>query len=332
MNSRERILNAIEGKPVDRTPVWPFVMAFSAKYGGVAYSEFATDYKKLAQAQIKTADDFELDAIAVDSDAYREASACGAVLTYPEDDLPLVTKHAIQNKSSFLFQVPDISGSERLVDKIEGVRYLKQYYQGEKAICGWIESPLQSAGTLYDLNEFMMDLYEEPEFVEELLEFTAEFGIRFALEQANAGADIIGIGDAMASMVSPGCYEQYIMPYTKKMVDGIRAKSDVKLKYHICGSAAHVLPFAKQVGFDIINVDYKIDAMAAFDVVGSSVCIKGNIDPVAVLRDGTPQQVMQAANALLTLKQPRFILSAGCEVARDTPHQNLRAMVQSVRG
>lgn len=59
-----------------------------------------------------------------------------------------------------------------------------------------IEAPLQNAGIMYDLNEFMMDFYEEPEFIKELLEFSTELGVKFALEQAKAGADIIGIGDA----------------------------------------------------------------------------------------------------------------------------------------
>lgn len=331
MTSKERIFNAIEGKSVDYTPVWPFVMAFSAKYAGIPYSKFATDGNMLAKAQIKTADDFGLDAVVADSDAYREASACGAVLEFPEDDVPKVIKQAIEDKSKFNFKIPNIQNSERLLDKIQCIYQLKEYYKNEKAVVGWIESPLQSAGTMYDLNEFMMDLYEEPEFIKELLDFSSELGIEFALEQVNAGADIIGLGDAMASMVSPSIYETYIFPYTQKVVDEIRKKSNVKLKYHICGDAKHILPYAKKIGFDIINIDYKIDAKEAFDIVCDEICIKGNIDPVSILKDSTPEIIKIEVLKLLELKQPKFILSAGCEVPRDTPHENLKALVESVQ-
>ena len=191
MTGLERIMNAIDGKEVDKTPVWPFVMAFSAKYANIPYSKFATDYKSLAKAQIKTAEDFGLDAVTVDSDAYREASAFGSILEYQEDDLPIIVKHAITDKTRFSFKIPDIGSSERLVDKIEGIRYLKKYYQNQKAVVGWVESPLQSAAMLYDLTEFMMDLYAEPEFTKELIEFVTEFEIKFALEQAKDRKSVV---------------------------------------------------------------------------------------------------------------------------------------------
>ncbi len=331
MNGYERIMNAIAGKTVDRTPVWPFVMRFSAKYSNVPYSNFCQDYRELMKAQIETSEDFELDAVTIDSDPYREASACGAILEFPENDLPIMKKYAVENKKKFAFKVPDISTSKRLVDKIEGIRAAKNYFKNEKAVSGWIEAPLQSAGALYDLNEFMIDFYEDTGFIQEILEFSTELGVKFALEQAKAGADVIGIGDAIASMVSPDFYEKFIFPYTKKLVDEIKKHSDVKLKYHICGDAWHVLQCAGKIQFDIINIDSLVDMRKAFDLVGDSVCIKGNIDPVGVLKNGTEEQIDQKAKELIGLKQPRFILSAGCEITPDTPHANLHMLAKAAK-
>lgn len=330
MNGRERILASVNGERMDRTALWPFVMAFSAKYANIPYREFATDYRKLGQAQIRTADDFGLDAVTVDSDAYREASAFGAELIFPENDLPIMVRPAIEDKGKFLFRKPVIADSPRLVDKIEGVRYLKEHYQGEKAVVGWIEGPLQSAGMLYQMDEFMVDLFEEQEFVGELLEMITEFEVEFAMEQIKAGADIIAVGDAMASLVSPDIYQRLIFPHIKKMVDILHSRSRVKLKYHICGESRHLLPYVVEIGFDIINIDYKMDVEEAFRMTRDRICIKGNINPVAVLKDGTREQVAEEAEKLLALGNPRFILSAGCEVPRDTPIENFRAMCEAV--
>lgn len=330
MNGRERILASIDGKERNQIALWPFVMAFSAKYAGVSYREFATDYKMLAKAQIMTADAFGLDAVTVDSDAYREAAAFGAVLDFPEDDLPIMKKAAIPDKTKFQFKKPDIYSCQRLMDKIEGIRCLKEHYKGEKAVVGWIEAPLQSTGLLYNLDDFMMDLFEEDSFVMELLELVTEFEIEFALEQARAGADIIAIGDAMASLVSPIVYKERIFPFIKKVVDGIHRESDAKVKYHICGNAAHLLQYVEEIGFDIINIDYKIDIKEAFRLTNNKVGIKGNINPVAVLKDGTKEQIRCEAEKLLALNNPRFILSAGCEVPRDTPVENFKALCEMV--
>lgn len=330
MTGYERIMAAIAGESVDQTPVWPFVMMFAARHSGTPYGKFASDFHAMAESLIRTAEDFELDAIAVDSDAYREASACGAVLEYPEDGLPVVRKHAIEDKASFRFPYLRIEDCPRLVDKIEGVRMVKSHFGKEKAVCGWVEAPLQCAGTLYGMEDYMSDICEEPEFVQDLLEYVTELDIRFARAQIEAGADLIGIGDAMASLVSPRIYEEYFLPYTKRLVQEIRKGNNVKLKYHICGNSKHLLQYAEEIGFDLVNIDYLVDYPSAIEMVHRNVCIKGNINPVDLLK-GTPEEIEAAAHQLLSVGYPRFILSAGCEVGRDTPEENLHALVHSAK-
>lgn len=331
MNGYERIMRAIAGEKVDHAPVWPFVMSFAAKYAGVPYGKFASDYREMARALIKTAEDFDLDAITVDSDAYREASACGAVLEFPEDNLPIVRKQAITNREHFDLPYHKIEDCERLMDKIYGVDAVKRHFGGDKAVCGWVEAPLQCAGTLYAMNDYMEDIFEDPDFVTEILEYVTEMDIRFAVMQAQAGADIIGIGDAMASLVSPTTYRSYFLPYTKKLVEGIRAGSkDVKLKYHICGKSAHLLPFVEEIGFDIVNIDHPVDLAAAVEATHGKVCIKGNVNPVTLL-SSSDDAIRESVRALLDVHAPRFILSPGCEVGKFTPPEKLHVFVEAAK-
>lgn len=331
MNGRERVLAAIEGRERDHVPFWPFVMAFSAKYAGIPYSQFATDHRKLGEAQIRTAEAFDLDVVTMDSDAYREASAFGAALEYPEDDLPVLKRRAVVDKKSFSMKKPEIASSERLVDKIEGVRYLKERCGQERAVSGWIEAPFQSCGVLCQVDTFLVDVLEEDAFVRELLELVTEFEIEFAVEQARAGADIIGIGDAMASLVSAQVYGEQIYPWTKRVVEGIQEKTSAKLKYHICGYSRHILPYVEKLGVDVVNVDYKVDVAEAFALIGGKLAVKGNVDPVAVLKNGTEEEVRAAVREMAPFASRPYILSPGCEVPRDTPPENLRAMSQEAK-
>ena len=46
----------------------------------------------------------------------------------------------------------------------------------------------------------MVDFIDDPAFIAELFDFTVTLGLRFAKLQIEAGADIIGVGDAAASL------------------------------------------------------------------------------------------------------------------------------------
>ena len=72
-------------------------------------------------------------------------------------------------------------------------------------------------------------------------------GCAFAAAQLEAGADTIGIGDAIASQVSPKLYEELIWPREKRLIDGIHAQGGL-VRLHICGNITHLLPGDRQAG------------------------------------------------------------------------------------
>jgi uroporphyrinogen-III decarboxylase len=61
--------------------------------------------------------------------------------------------------------------------------------------------------------------------------------------------------------------------------------------------------------------------------MGKQQVLLGNVNPVAVLRDGSRDEVTTAVAECHRQAGPRFIVGAGCEVPPDTPDDNLRAMV-----
>jgi uroporphyrinogen-III decarboxylase len=65
--------------------------------------------------------------------------------------------------------------------------------------------------------------------------------------------------------------------------------------------------------------------------MGPEQVLLGNLDPVRCLRDGTPESVRAAIAQCHQEAGPNFIVGAGCEVTRDTPHENLRAMCDYAR-
>jgi MtaA/CmuA family methyltransferase len=171
----------------------------------------------------------------------------------------------------------------------------------------------------------MTDFFDDPAFVRDLFNFAVEMELRFAKAQVAAGAEQIGIGDAAASLVGPHLYEEFVWPYEKRLIDGIRALG-VPVRLHICGNTRRILTGMGSLGCAIVDLDYPAPVADARAAMGPEQVLLGNIDPVRVLRNGTPEQVYTAVAACHRQAGSRYIVGAGCEVPRDTPEENLRAL------
>ena len=88
MDSRERVLKALNLQRPDKVPVVPFIISFAARYVGLRFIQYCKDASNLAKAQIATAERFKLDAVYVDSDAVVDIEAMGAEVKYFEDEVP----------------------------------------------------------------------------------------------------------------------------------------------------------------------------------------------------------------------------------------------------
>jgi MtaA/CmuA family methyltransferase len=201
----------------------------------------------------------------------------------------------------------------------------------EKVVEGWIEGPIAEAADLRGINTLMMDFYDDPAFVRDLFAFVIDMELRFAREQLRAGADLIGVGDAAASLVGPQIYEQFVWPFEQKLVGGIHAMGG-RVRLHICGNTSRILSGMGRLGCSIVDLDSLAPLHAARRQMGPSQVLLGNLNPVTVLRNGTPEEVTAAVAECHREAGPRFIVGAGCEVPRDTPPENLRALCEYARG
>ena len=97
MNSRERCIAAIKGRPVDRAPVFPLLMFFAQRRLGITYREFATNGRSMAEAQLNVLKTFPVDAITASSDAFRVAADLGADMAFPDDKPPFAQTPLVQS-------------------------------------------------------------------------------------------------------------------------------------------------------------------------------------------------------------------------------------------
>ncbi|ONI39951.1 uroporphyrinogen decarboxylase [Candidatus Epulonipiscium fishelsonii] len=327
MNSFERVMNRFEGKEVDKIPNLNIIMAFGAHHIGVTYKEFVTDYRKLVEANLYCCEQFGIDAVSCISDPMREASGFGATLVLPEYDVPYCKEPYIQDYSQLKDLKPvDPFKSERMLDRIRAVELYKQKVSGKYPIIGWVEGVLAEAADLRDINEIMVDIITEPEYVEELFEIIYEQQYKFMEAQVKAGADIIGVGNAAASLIGPDLYREHVLKYEKRIIDDIR-KLGAKSKLHICGDITSILDLIVEVAPDMVDIDWMVDfELAVNKFKGTSICAAGNLDPVTVFLQGNKETLTKAVNKCIDVADSKTFIAGGCEIPKFTPIENMITM------
>ena len=333
MNSRELVLAHLDGLPVDRLPLMPITMQFACRQIGARYRDYCLDHRVLVEGQLRTAELFGFDYVNTMSDPAREAADCGAPVAY-FDDQPvalLEDQSLLADKTRLAgLKIPDPLGGGRMHNGIQALALLKQKIGGEKIIEGWIEGPVAEAADLRGLNALMLDFDDDPVFVRDLMAFVTALELRFAREQIHAGAEIIGIGDAAASLVGPRIYEEFVLHYEQRLVQGIHALG-AKVRLHICGNTSKIVAGMGRLGCDIVDLDSMSPLDAARERMGAEQILLGNLNPVSVLLNGTPDIVRRGVAACHQLAGNRFIVGAGCEVPVNTPEENLRALCEYAR-
>ena len=328
MNGRERILAVLRGEAPDRLPLMPITMQFAAAQVGVNYRRYATDYTTLAAAQVHTARKFGFDYVSCISDPAREAADCGAEIVFFEDQPPAFREQEalLADKARLArLRIPDPFGGGRMTDRVRGVALLSEQVAGEKMVEGWVEGPIAQAADLRGISRIMLDFFDDPQFVRDLFGFVIALELKFALAQLEAGAEIIGIGDAAASLAGPAIYNEFIWPEEKKLVDAIHSAGGL-VRLHICGNTGKILEGIGRLGCDIVDVDYFVSMKDARAGTGGNQVLLGNINPVATLRDGSPDEICRSLAECRAAAGNKYIVGAGCEVPRDTPEQNLQAL------
>lgn len=334
MNGYERIRACIDGKPLDALPFMPITMMFAADHIGVPYGKYAADYRLLVEGQLRAAEAYDFDFVSCISDPARESADCGATVVWFDDQPPALdeSRALLADKAALGgLKQPDPLGGGRMTDRVLAAALFREKTGGEKLIEGWVEGPIALSADLRGINHLMMDFFEEPDFVRELMAFAVETGLAFAKAQIDAGADIIGVGDAAASLVGPMVYDDYVWQYEKQLVDGIHAAGGM-VRLHICGNTSPLLESMGKLGCEIVDLDHMVSMADARAAMGPDQVLLGNIDPVSVLRGGTPDGIRAALKVCHAACGDHYIVSAGCEVVRDTPLENVRAMRDFARG
>jgi len=331
MTSFDRYLAVVRGEAADILPRVPILMQFAAEHIGSNYGAFASDYRVLVEANLRCAEEFGFDQVSTISDPYRETQGFGAEIRYVRDGVPRCVKPPLEDaKDLRLLKKPNPRRSTRMLDRVRAVEAYHRAVPRKYSVLGWVEGPAAEAADLRGVTNFLMDLVLDAPFARELMERCVEVGIAFAKAQIDAGADTIGVGDAIASQVSPDLYAEMIFPLEQRLFEGIQAGGGL-VRLHICGDTTHLLPYFARLPVDIVDLDWQVDMAKARAILGRGKTMVANLDPANAVKRGTPASIRKALRAVYKAAGNPLLAGAGCEIPPGTADANLKALCAPIR-
>jgi MtaA/CmuA family methyltransferase len=328
MTNRERFMAAVNGEPRDRVPLFPLLMFLAADQAGITYREYATNGRAMAEAQLLVQQRYDLDAITACSDAFRITADMGAEMIFPEDKPPYAETPRITAGTDLgrLGRPEPTDPGSRMADRVLAVEEMARAAGGQVALLGWIDMPFVEACSMCGVTEFMLLMKDNPTRAHKILSLLTEIVIGFAVAQVQAGADMIGAGDASTSLISAKMYAEFALPYEQQVCQAIHDAGGL-VKLHVCGNTTHLLAHMATSGADLFNVDHMVPLERARDVYAAhDKCFKGNLNPVEQIMRASPEQCRQRAHECITMAEgSKYMLSAGCEIPAETPEAVFRA-------
>ena len=90
---------------------------------------------------------------------------------------------------------PSCGTASRVLDRIKAGELLAREAGGRVPVIGWVEGPLAESCDLAGVNEVLLKVFMEPDFVKRLMAKTLVTAKDFARAQVEAGCSVIGVGE-----------------------------------------------------------------------------------------------------------------------------------------
>ena len=335
MTPVERARALAEGRRVDRLPCNPNVANGVARIYGCKISEFNTDARTIAEAQIASYRRFGYDGVRIFTDLFPWAEAMGAKVFFPEDHTADLEKPAVDAAEKiFEIEPADPYRDGRLPVQIEAMKYLVDALGDEVPCAGGVVGPFTNAFFLIGVEKLIRLLFKNPEVVHRACEVSLETCIRYAQAIIDQGLTPT-ISEPMSSctVVNPKHFREFGAPYIKRLVEYITSRGK-PVTMHICGKTDKIWEDVVAMGIAGLSVDNVVDLRLCKERIGDRVKILGHVDPASVMYQGTQDEVKGAvAQCVLdAYDSPKgYVIMSGCSLPVETPFGNIQAMMDAAR-
>jgi len=335
MNSRERVIAALQRQEPDRVPI----AEWEIDYRVIKAISSESDYPDFVE-------NYGIDVVCVYEDVeFKDISPTtkldqfGIVRDFRGEVpmfWPMPVEGPIKSGKDLEKYVPPNPHDPR---RLASLQKMVKRFKGKKAIALIVFDSFLFAAFLRGMENFLADYIINPDFARKVAEIVNNYYIELARQAIRAGADIIVCGDDYCGkegpFMSPEHFKKFILPGLKKMVHAVKEEGGYFVK-HCDGYVWPIMDMLVDAGIDAYNPiqpDASLDIAEMKRVYGDKICLIGNIDCAHLLPFGTPDQVDEAVRRCIAQASPGggHIISSSNTIHSKVKPENFLSMIQAVK-
>lgn len=327
-NMRQWMADVIQRKDVTALPVMTHP---GIETNGNTVRQAVSNGRVHYEAVQTLVDRYPTVAAATIMDLTTEAEAFGAEIVFSDEAVPAVVGHSLTSIEAIdRLEVPSLSKG-RIPAYLKANLLAARHITDRPVFAGCI-GPFSLAGRLYDMSELMMLIYEHPDAAHQLLSKCTMFIRKYCLALRQTGVGGVMMAEPAAGLLSDGDCQVFSSDYVRYIVNEVQT-DDFLVILHNCGNTGHCTRAMVSTGAAAYHFGNKCLMEEVIRDVPPTALAMGNIDPVSVFKDGTPEQMRQVVFDLLekTRDYPNFVLSSGCDTPPHTPQANVDAFFEALR-
>ena len=346
---RDILVRCARGEEVERTPVW--LMRQAGRYMA-AFREYSTKYEfrqrsetpeMATELSLQCHRAYGMDGIIMFSDILTPLPVLGIDFDVVRGKGPVISTEikSEADVDALATATPD-SFDEKLPFLREILGTLsKEAEEANTSLIGFVGAPFtlaaytiegKSSKHCLDTKKlFMADERGDDKAASKFLDKLADMIGMYGCHQIECGAQVIQVFESWAHQLNPDLFEKYAKPAAQKAIKMMKEKyPDVPVIYFANGGSSY-LEKQRDMGADMIAVDWSIDMKQAREILGPDVPVSGNVDPTILF--GSKEQIEQAVRDCIDRAggPGKHLLNLGHGVMQGTPEEAVKWLVDECK-
>jgi uroporphyrinogen decarboxylase len=332
-----RFMKACRREPVDATPVW--LMRQAGRYmkeyrdlrAKVPFLELCKTPRLVSEVTVTAAKKLGVDAAITFADLLLIVEPLGFGLAYGQGEGPSI-KPALRLPRE-VDRLREVDPQQSLPYLYDAIRQTRTDLDPKLPLIGFAACPFTLASYLIEgggsrsYRHTKKLMYRDPGAWRALMEHLARNLAKYINGQVAAGVQAVQVFDTWVGCLGPADYREFVLPYTRMMIEGITPGTPV---IHFGTGTGMLLKDMREAGGDVLGLDSHVDLNEAWARLGYAVGVQGNLDPVVLYADqpyirSRVERILDQAGG-----RPGHIFNLGHGLLPDTPYQNVVALVDMV--
>lgn len=334
MTPKERAIAYAKGEEVDRIPTSLSAGETAPPLYGIPICDYYFSADAMVEVETRLAQDFHADNMGMGLGLRTVVEALGTELAYPRESVSYTVKPALE-------RLADVDNLEMIrIDKdgrfpiiVEAFERLQERFGDERILGSGLAGPFTTAASLFGTENFLKATVKDKEGAHKLLQFSTDcivkccedmnrrLGIKFALSEPMVSRNLL----------SKRQFCEFFLPYLRQSVERMNHFQG-STGIHICGNTKDRWKEVVDAGISSFWVDNCESLKELKEAHGERIAISGNVVPVDVLRNGTPEEIEENVRSCIMDAADNpcgYNLCPGCTTPVGTSKENMIAFMNA---